>query len=50
MEKEFEKANEKLQKLKIKDGNINTYIAHFIQLAHQKGHNVNELTILIMFS
>src|SRR6266566_7472375 len=60
MEKEFkkafmdyarhEKANDELRKLKIKDGNIDAYIARFTQLAHQGGHNVNEPTILTMFS
>ena len=34
----------------MKDGNIDAYIAHFTQLAHQGGHNVNEPTILTMFS
>src|SRR6266699_6994384 len=44
-----EKANDELQKLKMKDGNIDAYIARFTQLAHQGGHNVNEPTILTMF-
>ena len=60
MEKEFkkafmdyarhEKANDELHKLKMKDGNIDAYITRFTQLAHQGGHNINEPTILTMFS
>ena len=34
----------------MKDRNIDAYIAHFTQLAHQGGHNVNKPTILTMFS
>ena len=45
-----EKANDELHKLKMKDRNIDAYIARFTQLAHQGGHNVNEPTILTMFS
>ncbi len=45
-----EKANDELRKLKMKDSNIDGYITHFTQLTHQGGHNINEPTILTMFS
>jgi hypothetical protein len=46
---ESEKANDKLRKLKMKDGNVDTYIARFTQLAHQGGHNPNEPELLRLF-
>jgi hypothetical protein len=46
---EHKKANNKLRKLSMKEGSINTYIACFKQLAHKKGYNVNKLEVLKNF-
>ena len=60
MEQEFKKAfidyakhkraSNEMCKLKMKDGNIDTFIAQFAQLAHRGGHNVNEPEVLKLFS
>jgi hypothetical protein len=47
---EHEKANDDLRKLKMKDGNVDAYIARFSQLAHRGGHNVNEPELLRLFA
>jgi hypothetical protein len=47
---EHEKANEDLRKLRMKDGNVDAYIARFSQLAHRGGHNVNEPELLRLFA
>lgn len=60
MEKEFKKAfinyakykcaTKEFKELKIKNGNINQYVARFRQLAMQGGHNVDRPQILQMFA
>src|SRR6267154_564820 len=47
---EHERANEQLNKLKMEKGNVDAYIATFKYLAHRGGHNLNEPTVLLMFS
>ena len=46
---EHEKANDELRKLRMKDGNIDAYIARFTQLAHWGGHNADEPELLWLF-
>jgi hypothetical protein len=46
---ESEKANDELRKLKMKDGNVDTYIARFTQLAHRGGHNPDQPKLLHLF-
>ena len=45
-----ERANNKLRKLKMKDGNINAYIARFFQLAYQGGHDKDKPKLLRLFA
>ena len=46
---EHKKANHKLQKLRIKDGNVNAYITRLAQLVHWGGQNMNKPELLCLF-
>jgi hypothetical protein len=47
---EHERANDELRKLRMKDGNIDAYIARFSQLAYQGGHDKDEPEITRLFA
>jgi hypothetical protein len=46
---EHECTNKELSKLKMKDGNVDHYIASFQQLACHRGHNLNQPSVMTQF-
>lgn len=45
-----ERASEELSKLKMKDGNVDQYIARFRQLALLGGHNIDQPSVINLFA
>jgi Retrotransposon gag protein/Zinc knuckle len=47
---EHEKANKELAELRMKDRNVDHYIARFQQLAHRGGHNLDQPLVMTKFA
>jgi hypothetical protein len=45
-----EHTNKELSELKMKDGNVDHYIARFQQLAHRGGHNLDQPSVMTQFA